>query len=62
MDQNVMQNVKVTYRKQLLQHSLSENYDDVEVVKALKIFSLKDAVYFLDLTWQSISEKNTQKS
>ena len=41
---------------------LSENADNVDVVKTLKMFSLKDAVYFLDLAWQSISEKNIQKS
>ena len=49
MGQNLIQNVKVTYRKQLPQHILSENNDDVDVVKALKIFSLKDSVYFLGL-------------
>lgn len=63
MDQNLIQNVKVTYRKQLLQHILSEiDNDDVDVVKVLKMFNLKNAVYFLDLAWQTISEKNIQKS
>ena len=28
----------------------------------IKMFGLKDAVFFLDLAWQSISEKNIQKS
>ena len=62
MDQNLIENVKVTYRKQLLQHILSKNDEDVDEVKALKMFSLKYVVYFLDLAWQSISEKNIQKS
>ena len=45
----ILQNVNVTYSKQLLQHILSEYADNVDVVKTLKMFSLKDAVYFLDL-------------
>ena len=43
-DQNLIQNVKVTYRKQLLQLILSENADNVDVVKTLKMFGLKDAM------------------
>lgn len=62
MDQNLIQNVKVAYRKQLLQHILSENDDDVDVVKVLKMFNLKIAVCFLNSEWQSISENNIQKS
>ena len=52
----------VTCRKQLLQHILSENDDDVDVVKALKMFNLLNAAYLLNLAWQSISGENVQQS
>lgn len=60
MDQNLIQNIKVSYRKQLLEYILKENDGNIALV--LKKFNLKIAVTFLDLAWQKISEKNIQKS
>lgn len=60
MDQNLIQNIKVAYRKQLLTHILLE--DDKNIAAVLKKFNLRDAVYFLDSAWKGIGEKNIKKS
>lgn len=60
MDQNLIQNIKVSYRKRLLTYLISE--EDADIMKLLKKFSLKEAVTNLDLAWKSISEKNIIKS
>lgn len=60
MDQNLIQNIKVAYRKSLLMHIISQ--EDGDIMKLLKSFSLKDAILYLDQAWRSISEKNIQRS
>jgi hypothetical protein len=60
MDQNLIQNIKVAYRKKLLNFIIDQNDDDI--VKIFKKCNLKDAVTFLDQAWQSITEKNIQSS
>lgn len=60
MDQNLIQNIKVTYRKRLLNHIIAHEGDDL--VTVLKQFNLKDALVNLDIAWKSISQKNIQKS
>lgn len=60
MDQNLIQNIKVGYRKRLLNQVISNEGEDI--VKMLKEYNLKDAVDNLDLAWKSISQRNIQKS
>lgn len=60
MDQNLIQNIKVGYRKRLLNQVISN--EGADIVKMLKEYNLKDAVDNLDLAWKSISLKNIQKS
>ncbi|XP_050294297.1 jerky protein homolog-like [Anthonomus grandis grandis] len=60
MDQNLIQNIKVAYRKRLLNHIIAHEGDDL--VTVLKQFNLKDALVNLDIAWKLISEKNIQKS
>lgn len=60
MDQNLIQNIKVSYRRQLLTHIISQENKDT--MQLLKKFSLLDAVNTLDSAWKSITEKNIQKS
>ena len=52
--------ISVAYRKQLLVHILSEN--DNNVAQILKNFNLRIAVEYLDNAWQTITEKNIQRS
>lgn len=60
MDQNLIQNIKVRYRKLLLQSIISQESEDV--VRILKNYTLKDAVMNLNTAWQSISTSNIRKS
>lgn len=60
MDQNLIQNLKVSYRKSLLNHIIAQ--DDGDIMKLLKNFTLKDATHYLDQAWRSISKRNIQKS
>lgn len=60
MDQNLIQNVKVAYRKKLLTHVVSQ--EDGDIITLLKQFSLKEAVINLDFAWKSITENNVLKS
>jgi hypothetical protein len=59
MDQNLIQNIKVSYRKNLL-HYIS--HKDNNMVQLLKSFNLKDAVLYLERAWKSITEKNICRS
>lgn len=58
--QNVIQNVKITYRKRLLQEVLLQEDDDI--IKCLKNNSLKDAVFSLAECWTQLLEKLIKKS
>lgn len=60
MDQNVIQNVKVTYRKRLLQEVLLQ--EDENIARCLKNVSLKDAVFALAESWKQVPEKLVKKS
>lgn len=60
MDQNLIQNIKVGYRKRLLDHLIST--EDGDVTKVLKQYNLKDALCNLDTAWRGISENNIRKS
>lgn len=51
MDQNVIQNIKVIHRKQLLEFLLTEIQDDVvevDISAVLKTFNKRNAVFNLD--------------
>lgn len=60
MDQNLIQNIKVSYQKSLLAHIISQA--DGYIVKLLQSFSSKDAILHLDEAWQSLSGKNIQQN
>lgn len=54
MDQNVIQSVKMHYKKSLLYNVLSK---DQSVIKSLKDINLKDVVYSLANAWVNLGEK-----
>lgn len=60
MDQNLIQNVKVFYKKNLLKYAVS--FEDGNITQHLKDFSLKNAVNYIHDAWEHITEKNIQKS
>ena len=61
MDQNLIQNIKVSYRKSLLNYIISSEGNN-DVGQLLKAFNLKEAVFGLNKAWESISEKNIKQS
>lgn len=60
MDQNLIQNIKVSYRKRLLDHIISHENEDI--VTLLKQYNLKDVMNNLDQSWKSITPKNIRRS
>lgn len=59
MDQNIIQNIKVNYRKQLLQYLLAETSDGaIEMPTAIKKYNIRNAVINLDDSWKKITETN----
>lgn len=54
MDQNVIQAIKMQYKKSLLYTVLSK---DDSVVKSLKSFNLKDMVFSLANAWENLNKK-----
>ncbi|XP_049315826.1 tigger transposable element-derived protein 2-like [Bactrocera dorsalis] len=59
LDQNLIQNVKVSYRKQLLNYLLIDNTD---IGIALKNFTLRNCVTLLNNAWLGISQQNIVRS
>lgn len=60
MDQNLIQNIKVSYKKELLKYTVA--FDDGNITQHLKDFNLKDAVCYLNKAWEGITQKNIVKS
>lgn len=60
MDQNVIQNVKLTYRKSLLTNCLASCSDNL--VDSLKSISLKDTVFLLANCWAGVRASLINKS
>lgn len=60
MDQNLIQNIKVRYRKYLLSHILKEN--DANIGSVLKSFNLRNAVSYLNIAWLDVTKNNINKS
>lgn len=60
MDQNLIENIKVSYRKRLLNNIIL--HEGEEIITILKQFNLKDAVNNLDQSWRTITSKNIKKS
>ncbi|XP_049306084.1 tigger transposable element-derived protein 2-like [Bactrocera dorsalis] len=59
LDQNLIQNVKVSYRKQLLNYLPIDNTD---IGIALKNFTLRNCVTLLNNAWLGISQQNIVRS
>ncbi|KAL4103997.1 hypothetical protein QTP88_019310 [Uroleucon formosanum] len=55
IDQNVIQNIKLYYRKTLLMNILADEENRVDLVAALKKINLKDVVFNLANCWLSVS-------
>lgn len=60
MDQNLIQNIKVRYRKNILNHILLK--DDANITSVLKAFNLRNAVLLLNSAWLDITKNNIAKS
>ncbi|GBN21117.1 hypothetical protein AVEN_3277-1 [Araneus ventricosus] len=55
MDQNVIQNIKLGYRKLLLANILNDTVHNENLVKTLKNVNLKDVVFNLANCWAPVS-------
>ncbi|GBL93284.1 hypothetical protein AVEN_176807-1 [Araneus ventricosus] len=62
MDQNVIQNIKMGYRKLLLTNILNDPEHNENVEKTLKNVNLKDVVFSLSNCWASVSTLLINKS
>lgn len=60
MDQNLIQNIKINYRKWLLQEILAKHNENIAI--CLKNISLKDAVFALAESWTRVPLKLIKKS
>ncbi|GBL98374.1 hypothetical protein AVEN_187714-1 [Araneus ventricosus] len=62
MDQNVIQNIKLGYRKLLLANILNDPMHNENLVKTLKNVNLKDVVFHLANCWAPVSTLLINKS
>ncbi|GBN72529.1 hypothetical protein AVEN_49311-1 [Araneus ventricosus] len=62
MDQNVIQNIKLGYRKLLLTNILNDPVHNENVEKTLKNVNVKDVVFSLSNCWSSVSTLLINKS
>ncbi|GBM63698.1 hypothetical protein AVEN_147632-1 [Araneus ventricosus] len=62
MDQNVIQNMKLGYRKLLLTNILNDSVHNENLVKTLKNVNLKDVVFNLANCWALVSTLLINKS
>ncbi|GBM95073.1 hypothetical protein AVEN_118885-1 [Araneus ventricosus] len=62
MDQNVIQNIKLGYRKLLLTNILNDPGHNENLEKTLKNVNLKDVVFSLSNCWSSVSTLLINKS
>ncbi|GBM66214.1 hypothetical protein AVEN_27903-1 [Araneus ventricosus] len=67
MDQGVIESMKRRYRKQLLSKLLSEGDDDQEeaacsIVQFWKALTLKECVYMINKTWESVPKHTLKRS
>ncbi|GBM61505.1 Jerky -like [Araneus ventricosus] len=62
MDQNVIQNIKLGYRKLLLTNILNDPVHNEDLEKTLKNVNLKDVVFSLANCWASVSTFLINKS
>lgn len=60
LDQNLIQNIKVSYRKRILNYIMLHEGEGIPTL--LKQYNLKDAVDNLDQSWRAITSKNIKKS
>ncbi|GBM36627.1 hypothetical protein AVEN_155654-1 [Araneus ventricosus] len=62
MDQNVIQNIKLGYRKLLLTSILNDPVHNENLEKTLKNVNLKDVAFSLSICWASVSTLLINKS
>ncbi|GBM43300.1 hypothetical protein AVEN_220828-1 [Araneus ventricosus] len=62
MDQNVIQNIKLLYRKLLLTNILHDSVHNENLVKTLKNVNLKDVMFNLANCWALVSTLLINKS
>lgn len=62
MDQNVIQNIKLNYRKSLLVNVLADPVHGENLVDALKAINLKDTVFSLANCWKLVPPMLIKKS
>jgi len=62
MDQNVIQNIKLNYRKSLLVNVLSKCFHGENFVDSLKAINLRDTVFSLANCWKLVSPMLIKKS
>lgn len=62
MDQNVLQYLKLSYRKKLLRRILEDEDETLSLIEKLKMINIKDVIYWVAESWESVSEQLLKKS
>lgn len=61
MDQHILQNVKLLYKKKLLRRLLSDE-NELPLLEKLKTINMKDIIYWVAESWESVNENLIRKS
>lgn len=62
MDQGILQNIKLGYKKQFLRSLIEENDGLLTLKEKIKNVNLKDVIYWSAESWESVSEQTLRKS
>ncbi|KAK3862648.1 hypothetical protein Pcinc_031507 [Petrolisthes cinctipes] len=60
MDQGVIQNFKVNYRRSFMRKLV--NYDDGSISEFQRAFNVKDAIFMASLAWQDVKQQTLKRS
>lgn len=61
MDQNVINLVKIEYKKRLLSQIVAANSEQEDISTSIKSVTLRDAVVHLQLSWDAITPSSIEK-
>ena len=62
MDQGVLQNIKLAYKKQFLRFLIEEDSGSLTLLEKIKKINLKDVGYWSAESWDNVSEQTLRRS